>query len=571
VSPSASRELRPDGIAVTIGYFSFDIKFCPGHTAPSFSVLLGEILSGVGGCEPMVFPTTQDSLFRLAGRLLQSCHSRPQDVLLNTTRRRLLTGHDVLGESYSQIVPAEQRRAQGATFTPPQVVRAMVAWAKTQGVTFERIVDPGAGSGRFVLAAAQAFPDAHIIAVEKDPHIASLLRANIAVAGLVKRVLIIVDDYRSVHLPTAGRTLFIGNPPYVRHHDIEPRWKRWYTETFQAYGLPGSALAGLHLHFLLKTRQLAVPGDYGCFITAAEWLDVNYGSTARAMLMNGMGGRSLHLIDTASQVFPDAMTSAAIVCFEIGTRRRSLMIRRVQSPAQLGNLQGGMNITFSRAESQDKWSHLIRPYHSKQKSFIQLGELFEVHRGQVTGMNKVWIAAEQAEGLPACVLVPTVTRAKELIQASGSRLTDAGPLRRVVDLPNDFSRFPTQERERIETFVAWAQSQGAKDSYIAAHRRPWWRVNLRAPAPILMTYMARRAPAFIRNACGARILNIAHGLYPRTPLSEADLTLIIRWLNANVRLGGGRTYAGGLTKFEPGEVMKLPIPRLEQLRRMGIA
>ncbi|MCS6304254.1 MAG: N-6 DNA methylase [Nitrospira sp.] len=530
-----------------------------------------KLFSGVGSCEPMVLPTTQDSLFRLADRLFKSCRSRRQDVLLDITRKRLLAGQDLLGEVYGRVVPAEQRRAQGATFTPPQVVRAMVAWAKTQGVTFERIIDPGAGSGRFVLAAAQAFPDAHIIAVEKDPHIASLLRANIAFAGLIKRVSIIIDDYRSIHLPSAGRTLFIGNPPYVRHHDIEPRWKRWYTETFRAYGLPGSALAGLHLHFLLKTRQLAVPGDYGCFITAAEWLDVNYGSTARAMLMNGMGGRSLHLIDTASQVFPDTMTSAAVVCFEIGSCHRSLSIRRVQSSAQLGNLQGGMNITFSRAESQDKWSHLIRPNDWEEKSFIKVGELFKVHRGQVTGMNKVWIAAEQAEGLPTCVLVPAVTRAKELIQASNSRLTDARQLRRVVDLPNDFSRFSMQDRKRIETFMAWAQSQGAKDSYIAAHRRPWWRVNLRAPAPILMTYMARRAPVFVRNACGARILNIAHGLYPLVPLSESDLMLIIRWLNANVRLGGGRTYVGGLTKFEPGEVTRLPIPRLEQLRRIEIA
>ena len=86
-----------------------------------------------------------------------------------------------------------------------------------------------------------------------------------------------------------------------------------------------------------------------------------------------------------------------------------------------------------------------------------------------------------------------------------------------------------------------------------------------------MTYMARRAPVFVRNVCGARILNIAHGLYPRISLSEDDLALIIRWLNANVSLGGGRTYAGGLTKFEPREVMRLPIPHLERLRRMGIA
>lgn len=265
------------------------------------------------------------------------------------------------------------------------------------------------------------------------------------------------------------------------------------------------------------------------------------------------------------------MTSAAIVCFESGSSRRSLTIRRVQSLAQLGSLRGGMSIPFSHAENQDKWSRLIHQNDLVKNSFILLGELFEVHRGQVTGMNRVWIAAERAEDLPACVLVPTVTRAKELIQAPDSRLSDARQLRRVVDLPNDFRRFSTQERERIKAFIAWAQSQGAKDSYIAAHRTPWWRVDLRDPAPILMTYMARRAPVFVRNICGARILNIAHGLYPRISLSEADMTLIIHWLNANVSLGGGRTYAGGLTKFEPREVMRIPIPPLERLRRMGIA
>lgn len=514
----------------------------------------------------MVLPTNEDTLFRLAHRL-HSSPNRSSDPLVESIGRALLEGHDLLGEHYGRIVPAERRRAQGATFTPPHVVRAMIEWARGQGVTFARIVDPGAGSGRFVIAAARAFPAAHIIAIEKDPHIACLLRANIAIAGFGSRVSVIEDDYRAVQLPPAnGRTLFIGNPPYVRHHDIDPGWKRWYTKTFQSYGLPGSALAGLHLHFLLKTRQLAAPGDHGCFITAAEWLDVNYGSTARAMLMNGMGGRSLHLIDKSAQVFPDALTSAVILCFEIGSHCRSLRIRHVQSVTKLGNLGGGTCVSFSRAESLDKWSQLTRSVGTSRKDLVQLGELFEVHRGQVTGMNRVWIAAEHTKGLPSRVLAPTVTRAKELIHATDSRLTDAGRLARVVDLPADLSQFSSEDRRRIQTFLQWAQSLGADDGYIARHRRPWWRVNLRPPAPIVMTYMARRPPVFVRNACGARILNIAHGLYPLVPLSEGDLLAIIRWLNGHVGLAGGRTYAGGLTKFEPKEVMRLRIPRLESLR-----
>jgi hypothetical protein len=43
------------------------------------------------------------------------------------------------------------------------------------------------------------------------------------------------------------------------------------------------------------------------------------------------------------------------------------------------------------------------------------------------------------------------------------------------------------------------------------------------------------------------------------------LAAVTRFLNGNVRLGDGRTYAGGLTKFEPGEIQRLRIPDLAML------
>ena len=95
---------------------------------------------------------------------------------------------------------------------------------------------------------------------------------------------------------------------------------------------------------------------------------------------------------------------------------------------------------------------------------------------------------------------------------------------------------------------------------IARHRRAWWAVRLYPPAPILCSYMARRPPVFVRNPCGARHLNIAHGLYPREPLGEAALTALLAHLRATVTAAAGRTYAGGLTKFEPGELERVPVP-----------
>jgi hypothetical protein len=78
--------------------------------------------------------------------------------------------------------------------------------------------------------------------------------------------------------------------------------------------------------------------------------------------------------------------------------------------------------------------------------------------------------------------------------------------------------------------------------------------------------MARRPPQFTLNTCEARHINIAHGLYPRENLAAGILRQLVAWLNQNISTGSGRTYAGGLTKFEPKEIERLRIPRFESFK-----
>ena len=139
----------------------------------------------------------------------------------------------------------------------------------------------------------------------------------------------------------------------------------------------------------------------------------------------------------------------------------------------------------------------------------------------------------------------------------------------MIDLPVDLDVFGSEERASIERFLRYARQHGAHESYVANNRKAWWSVGLRAPAPILATYMARRPPAFVRNRADARHINIAHGLYPREPLQDAVLRRLVDYLTGAASLNGGRTYAGGLTKFEPREMERLPIPEPKLLMEMG--
>ena len=507
----------------------------------------------------------EESLAATADALACLSAAVSPNVELAALRKAIRKGGDPLGETFIHLRSPKTRRISGAVYTPPVLVSSMINWARDQSAP-DIVVDPGAGSGRFLIAAAHAFPAARLIAVETDPLAVKVLRANIAVHGLQDRTVTIEDDYRSANLPpTRGKKLFIGNPPYVRHHDIAPPWKTWYKTTAARFGIKASALAGLHLHFFLRTLQLASPGDIGAFVTSAEWMDVNYGDALRRLLVEQLGCVAVHVLEPAAMPFAGTTTTGAITCFQIGTKAKTIRMHSVPSIHSLNALTAGAEVPRDQAAATNRWSVLLRPPEPRVSSdLIELGEIVRVSRGQVTGHNDVWIAGPAAKGLPGTVLEPTVTRARELI-AAGDALDERIPLRQVVNLPVDLDEIDAADRKYVERFIAWARMQGADNGYVATHRRAWWAVGLYEPAPMVCTYMARRPPAFVRNLRGARHLNIAHGLYPRKPMTEDQMSKLLAYLRVNLSQADGRTYAGGLTKFEPRELERTPVPRLDAL------
>jgi adenine-specific DNA-methyltransferase len=501
----------------------------------------------------------EKELARGAGSLLSISPRHLEDL-----RNLVSHGGDPLGQAFCRLRTAVSRRRLGATYTPLEIVDYMVSrlLPAARETMPARVVDPGAGSGRFLLRAARQFPDAQLIGIEIDPLAALILRGNLAAAGLARRSQVLLSDYRDVELPPVdGPTFYVGNPPYVRHHLVAPEWKRWLVASAEDLGCRASQLAGLHIYFFLATALRARRGDCGIFITAAEWLDVNYGRLMRQLFLDRLGGTGVIVVEPKAAPFPDAAATAAITSFEIEARPPTVRFSRVEALSELGEGKGS-SIRRECLEKETRWSHLGRVKVNSPAGRVELGELFRVHRGQVTGFNKIWIAGKHSRDLPEVFLFPTVTRARELLQA-GLALLDPRLLKLVIDLPPDLSSLAGAERRAVSRFLALAKAAGADQTYIARNRKAWWSVGLRQPAPILATYMARRPPAFVRNFAEARHINIAHGLYPRQELPEAYLAFLVKFLAGGVGIAGGRTYAGGLTKFEPREMERIAVPAPE--------
>ena len=463
-----------------------------------------------------------------------------------------------MGQAYCAANDAKARRKHGITLTPAWLVRSM--FEEVGQETFDTVIDAGAGSGRFTVAAARRFPNARIVAVESHHGMLDLLHQRLNQEGLADRVEVVVGDFRSVDFPRHGRCLYIGNPPYVRHHDIEPEWKVWYRDRMRSLGIAASQLAGLHLHFVLRAAELMQPGDALCFVTSSEWLDNGYGAAARALLTRGAGLslRSLWVTEPGEAVFADALVSSSVFHASLGVPGDAVPVRAGTIARQM--LSQTHTLPAQALTESQRWSSLCRPALPVVSGGVELGELFQVTRGQVTGSNQVWVLPADQCDLPSGLTVASVTRAREIIDGSVLSSVAARRFKRVVNLPRDLDSLPANERSAADAFVEKAKTLGADQGYIARHRKPWFALDMRRPPAAFVSYMGRRTPVFAANPWALSFINIAHGLYPRAPISAAGLQHILAHLNQSTTIFDGRVYGGGMAKFEPSDVSRLRIP-----------
>lgn len=400
------------------------------------------------------------------------------------------------------------------------------------------------------------------MAIDSDPVSTLLCRAYVRRLGL-RNVEVRCADFLTDAMPLdPSRAAFIGNPPYVRHHKLSGELKSWGGLASKRLGIPFSKLAGLHVYFFLATALRARPGDVGCYITSAEWLDVRYGEGLRDLLRRRLGLTSVSVLKETEAAFDDAMTTAALVCFEVERRPGSVHFSAVP---RFESAQGPDTARrVSAAELQGRWGCFVRAAspHPPADDWVRLGELARVHRGIATGANEFFVmdrAEAKTRGLEACAK-PVITAGRQILDADGPIL--AARCKVLIVLPKELDSLPPKIGACARRYLTEGEAEGVPGRYLCRKRSPWWWLGNAEPPPIVASYMARRPPAFAVNREELLILNIAHGIFPREPLSRKQVTALVDMLNRCARtfVGNGRRYQGGLEKFEPREMEDLLVP-----------
>ena len=473
--------------------------------------------------------------------------------LVKAARVAIKAGEDPLGDAFCRIRSPIDRRDQGQFFTPPEIVEPMIEWVLKKKPA--RIIDGGVGSGRYLMALARHEYRGSVIGVDLDPVATLLARANLAVLKPAFAFEIRNQDFLTTPIkPIDAVTAFIGNPPYVRHHDLSALTKKRAQTIAQRLNVKLSGLAGLHILFTLRMVEQSKVGDVGCLVTSSEWIDTRYGSVLRELSASTLGLERADLIDPRSIAFDDAMASALIYSWTLGQTSRA-RFRRVANRKQLRTLAGGVEMGWPKL-IKPRWSPLFDS-EVEIRGTKRLGDIARVHRGSATGANSFFVMTrDQARerGIENWV-VPCLTRAAEVIEAGGIIRADRVS-KVILDLPVSIPL----EDEDLAAYIKTGERAGFDKRYLCAHRNPWYRLGLKPAADIVATYMARQPPVFALNAPNVRSTNTVHGIYLRdTKCSQKSKKDLVSWLNAHRNEFSGRTYHGGLTKFEPGEMESIAL------------
>lgn len=299
-------------------------------------------------------------------------------------------GRDPLGEAFCTLRSGETRRGVGAYYTPAPLVEAMVDWLLA--TPLDQVIDPGAGSGRFAAAVARRQPGLPIIAIDADPLATLMTRAALAV--LNANATVFHQDYLTFERPQrAGVTGFVGNPPYVRHHDLSVEAKAWAANAARRLDIPVSGLAGLHVLFYMATALLMRAGDVGCFVTSAEWLDVGYGQMLRQLLTDRLALTSLALVaPDADQVFADALTTALVAGFRASGPHEPVAVQLARSIAAIDLTDRATTLAVDTLSKTSRWGPLLRGESIPASTHAPiLGAIARVHRGIATGANDFFV------------------------------------------------------------------------------------------------------------------------------------------------------------------------------------
>lgn len=445
----------------------------------------------------------------------------------------------------------------GAYFTPNTLADILAAWVVQTG--HEILLEPSIGSGallRAVLEYAhqrfQAAANLHLIGCDIDSRAIAGVRSWLAPGHTLLSGNFLDIDPKKIG-PVQG---IISNPPFTRNHALPKPVRDTLRQRLSIKGA-----AGLWVAFLLHSMHFLARGGRMAAVVPGAAIFSDYGRDALTRICQHFEHVELRqIVDMPRWSSPAEERGAIILARGYGEGQCSL-------PAATRWLS-----------SEDRPS---ATYESSPACFRQallsakrLGELATFSIGAVTGANKVFLMSE-SERLAAGIDIEDLTLiAARSRHAKGLQISSA-ELRQLANdgertwllTPRDIAK----SRRSVRNRLAQISADKRRTTAWLNKRSPWWKVDTGSGCNAIFTYMNDLGPRIVVAEDVVRCTNTLHQMRFSPELTHDDrLTLSLSMISSFGQLAAervGRSYGGGLLKFELVDARRFPI----LLRKSGPA
>lgn len=379
--------------------------------------------------------------------------------------------------------------ARSQVATPQEIID--VFWKITQHYrpSFSRVLDMGAGDARFAFGGRYSCYEG----IEID-------RTRWPVKPLPPNAL-----YRHGCAFTHSGSDYaacIGNPPYVRHHDLDDEWRDTLARKLSAQtGHEINRKCNLYVYFLFLALLKTKPDGLVSLLVPYEWVS----RPSARPLRDYIAGNEWH-VDTyrfGVPIFDGVLTTASISVIDKRNRDGKWVYHKVTPKGIVSKLDG---VTGSPQP--------VLSYDGRSTLWAM--------RGMSPGTQQVFTLTEGQRihaGLRSDDVLPCVTSLRGIPRDLTS-LTRAAFRRFYVDAGAKcwlIKSFKDPMSPQLHAYLA-SVPENQRDTWTCTSRHPWYRFNL-SPEPGLLvsTGFTSFGPKVLANPVGAHALGSVCGVYADFP------------------------------------------------------
>ncbi|MFJ5235177.1 Eco57I restriction-modification methylase domain-containing protein [Pseudomonas neuropathica] len=374
--------------------------------------------------------------------------------------------------------------------TPPDVVRLVWSLISSQrpGQVFDSVLDLGAGDGRFshVEGMYQSY-----VGIERDK--SKTLNVKLPPAAN----LVIADAFQ---WKGSDYEICVGNPPYIRHHGLDAKWRDLALRSIEASG--GPSLKKTANAFILFLAQALTRTKYDGIVAQVvpyEWVTRPSAAELREFIKEK--GWDVYVYRFDSNIFPTVLTTASITIIDkrgTGGTWKFGTINRSGSVTLSNHASGTRSKVLAYANGSDICKAIRGLSPGGQEIFVLTEEERLFHalkrgidvRPCVTSLRSV---NQEMEHLDEATFERLFVRAGARCWLIRSDLDDHSPeLRRYLSDTND---------------DAW------KKYSTCTSRKIWWRYRPHpAPALLVASGFTSKGPKALLNQVGAVAVGSVYGV-----------------------------------------------------------